>query len=51
MLLHDCLINLLIDQEDEKSQVVNEIAKMIPFLNSLVLDGFLRDRGFPSKSA
>ena len=32
----------LLDQEDEKSLIVNEIALMLPYLNSLVLDGFLR---------
>ena len=30
------------DQEDEKGLMVNEIALLLPFLNSLVLDGFLR---------
>ena len=32
-----------IENEDEKSLMVNELANMIPCLNSLVLDGFLRE--------
>jgi len=32
-----------IEKEDEKGLVVNEISQLIPFLNSLVLDGFLRE--------
>lgn len=32
-----------IEKEDEKSLVVNEIALMIPYLNSVILDGFLRE--------
>jgi hypothetical protein len=30
-----------IENEDEKSLMVNELANMIPYLNTLVLDGFL----------
>ena len=32
-----------IENEDEKSLMVNELSNMIPYLNSLVLDGFLRE--------
>ena len=32
-----------IENEDEKSLMVNELANMIPYLNTLVLDGFLRE--------
>ena len=32
-----------IENEDEKSRMVNELSHMIPHLHSLVLDGFLRE--------
>ena len=32
-----------IETEDEKSLMVNELAHMIPYLSSIVLDGFLRE--------
>ena len=32
-----------IENEDEKSLMVNELSNMIPYLHSLVLDGFLRE--------
>ena len=32
-----------IENEDEKSLMVNELSNMIPYLNALVLDGFLRE--------
>ena len=32
-----------IEKEDEKSLMVNELSNMIPYLHSLVLDGFLRE--------
>ena len=32
-----------IENEDEKSLMVNELSNMIPYLNSLILDGFLRE--------
>ena len=32
-----------IENEDEKALMTNELANMIPYLNTLVLDGFLRE--------
>ena len=32
-----------IEHEDEKTQMVSELANMVPYLKTLILDGFLRE--------